>query len=103
MSSRWKALFHDQRLASLCMIGLAATGGGCCDRRTAGVRRSEVARRPPTCAAADLVLSRFPLAGVNGRDWMINNYVDLDATSPGRLDYADRTGDRARTYDGHRG
>jgi murein DD-endopeptidase MepM/ murein hydrolase activator NlpD len=48
-------------------------------------------------------MTRFPLDGINGRDWMINNYVDLDGSSPGLADYVHETGERARTYDGHRG
>jgi hypothetical protein len=40
----------------------------------------------------------WPLAGVQNRDWVINNYVDLDP-SPGRRDYLG--GDL--TYDGHPG
>ncbi len=34
---------------------------------------------------------------------MINNYVDLDPSSPGLADFRGRTGARARTYDGHQG
>jgi murein DD-endopeptidase MepM/ murein hydrolase activator NlpD len=44
----------------------------------------------------------WPLAGQDGRDWVINNYVDLDATS-GILDYAGGTGSGAKTYNGHLG
>lgn len=44
----------------------------------------------------------WPLAGRDGRDWVINNYVDLDATS-GTLDYASGSGGGAKTYDGHSG
>ncbi len=40
----------------------------------------------------------WPVAGQDGADWVINNYVDLD-TGPGVLDY--RGG--AKSYDGHRG
>jgi hypothetical protein len=34
---------------------------------------------------------------------MINNYVDLDPSSPDVADFRGRTGARARTYDGHQG
>lgn len=57
----------------------------------------------PSCNAADLDLTWWPLSGANGRVWMINNYVDLD-TGAGLLeDYLGFTGGLARTYDGHRG
>jgi murein DD-endopeptidase MepM/ murein hydrolase activator NlpD len=49
------------------------------------------------------VISRFPLDGFDGTNWMINNYVDLDATSPGRRDYTGAVDSLARTYDGHSG
>jgi len=47
-------------------------------------------------------LLRWPLGGSDGRDWVINNYVDLDATS-GILDYTGATGSAAKTLDGHSG
>ncbi len=56
-----------------------------------------------SCALSDLSITRFPFDGANGRDWMINNYVDLDPSSPGLADLRGRTGARARTYDGHQG
>ena len=34
---------------------------------------------------------------------LINNYVDLDPSSPDVADFRGRTGARARTYDGHQG
>ncbi|HBV06264.1 MAG TPA: hypothetical protein DEF01_05930 [Gemmatimonadetes bacterium] len=40
----------------------------------------------------------WPVSGTDGRDWTINNYVDLDPSS-GMLDY--RGG--AKVYDGHKG
>lgn len=56
-----------------------------------------------SCQAADLRLAQFPLRGVNGRDYMINNYVDLDSAPGEILDYMQRHGESARTYDGHTG
>jgi len=44
----------------------------------------------------------WPLAGPDGRDWVINNYVDLDLTS-GTLDYTGGSGSGAKTYNGHNG
>ena len=44
----------------------------------------------------------WPLAGRDGRDWVINNYVDLDATG-GTLDYTGGRGSGAKTYNGHSG
>jgi hypothetical protein len=37
----------------------------------------------------------WPLAGTDGHDWVINNYVDLDATS-GTLDYTGGRGSGAK-------
>jgi hypothetical protein len=44
----------------------------------------------------------WPFAGRDGRDWVINNYVDLDATG-GTLDYTGGSGSEAKTYNGHTG
>jgi len=44
----------------------------------------------------------WPLAGRDGRDWVINNYVDLDSTT-GTLDYTGGSGTGAKTYNGHSG
>jgi murein DD-endopeptidase MepM/ murein hydrolase activator NlpD len=44
----------------------------------------------------------WPLGGSDGRDWVINNYVDLDATA-GTLDYTGGSGSEAKTYNGHSG
>jgi murein DD-endopeptidase MepM/ murein hydrolase activator NlpD len=44
----------------------------------------------------------WPLAGSDGRDWVINNYVDLDPTS-GILDYTGASGSSAKTLNGHSG
>ena len=57
----------------------------------------------PSCAAADLKLTRFPLDGTNGQHYVINNYLDLDAALTTIKDYLGKTGSLARTYDGHRG
>jgi murein DD-endopeptidase MepM/ murein hydrolase activator NlpD len=55
---------------------------------------------PPVTSSSTLLL--WPLAGGDGRDWVINNYVDLDATS-GTLDYTGASGSGAKTLDGHSG
>jgi len=55
---------------------------------------------PPDTSSSTALL--WPLAGRDGRDWVINNYVDLDATS-GTLDYTGGSGSGAKTYDGHNG
>ena len=55
---------------------------------------------PPETSSSTPLL--WPLAGRDGRDWVINNYVDLDATS-GTLDYTGGSGSGAKTYDGHNG
>ena len=61
-----------------------------------------IAGAMPSCNAADLSLSVWPLTGSSGRNWMINNYVDLDA-SASTLDWKGKTGGLARTYNGHQG
>jgi peptidase M23-like protein len=54
---------------------------------------------PATPSSASLL---WPLAGSQGRDWVINNYVDLDPTS-GIRDYTGASGSGAKTIDGHLG
>lgn len=55
---------------------------------------------PPVTPSSTLLL--WPLAGGDGRDWVINNYVDLDPTI-GTLDYTGGSGSAAKTYNGHSG
>ena len=55
---------------------------------------------PPVTPSAPTLL--WPLAGGDGRDWVINNYVDLDATGA-TLDYTGGRGSSAKTYNGHNG
>ena len=55
---------------------------------------------PPETPSSTALL--WPLAGRDGRDWVINNYVDLDPTS-GTLDYTGGSGSQAKTYNGHNG
>jgi murein DD-endopeptidase MepM/ murein hydrolase activator NlpD len=61
-------------------------------------------------ATKPLVLTRFPLIGTNGKDFMIVNYVDQDTSSNtnGNIhthtrDYTGKVNSLARTYDGHGG
>jgi murein DD-endopeptidase MepM/ murein hydrolase activator NlpD len=61
----------------------------------------------PTTDAADATATPsppllWPVAGVDAKDWIINNYVDLDSTS-GMRDYRNNVGSAAKTYDGHNG
>ena len=55
---------------------------------------------PPVTPSSTVLL--WPLAGSDGRDWVINNYVDLDPTS-GTLDYTGGSGSGAKTLNGHLG
>ena len=55
---------------------------------------------PPETSSSTALL--WPLAGRDGRDWVINNYVDLDATS-GTLDDTGGSGSGAKTSDAHSG
>ena len=54
---------------------------------------------PPTPSSTPLL---WPVAGAEGRDWVINSYVDLDPTS-GIRDYTGATGSGAKTSNGHSG
>jgi murein DD-endopeptidase MepM/ murein hydrolase activator NlpD/Ca2+-binding RTX toxin-like protein len=44
-----------------------------------------------------------PLMGTPNVNWKINNYLDLDSTDGGMLDYMGNTGNNAYTYDNHNG
>ena len=55
---------------------------------------------PPVTPSSTLML--WPVTGAEGRDWVINSYVDLDPTS-GTRDYTGATGNAAKTSDGHLG
>ena len=55
---------------------------------------------PPVTPSSTVLL--WPLAGRDGRDWVINNYIDLDPTS-GILDYTGASGSGAKTINGHLG
>jgi len=57
----------------------------------------------PSCKAADLTFTVWPLDGTNGKDWMINNYVDLNPAPTALRDYQGGNGSPACTYDGHTG
>jgi hypothetical protein len=69
---------------------------------------------PTACDPEQLHIARFPLNGLNGVDWMINNYKDIDPDPDTKdamgndlmdhvADYQAKTGFLARTYDGHGG
>ena len=55
---------------------------------------------PPVTSSSSSLL--WPLAGQDGRDWVINNYVDLDPTG-GTRDYTGASGSAAKTLNGHLG
>jgi hypothetical protein len=59
-----------------------------------------VAASLPSVTSSTLLL--WPVAGAEGRDWVINNYVDLDPTN-GTVDYTGATGSSAKTINGHLG
>jgi len=63
------------------------------------------AAAPKACYATDLRL-QWPLGGTSFKDWVIVNYVDIDANAGTMRDYMGATGTsnpKALTYDGHRG
>ena len=47
-------------------------------------------------------LLRWPVVGIEGRDWVINSYVDIDFSS-GIRDYTGASGNSAKTSNGHLG
>lgn len=53
------------------------------------------------CRADELTL-RWPMNGTDGKDYVINNYADLDP-GDGLKDFRDNTGNAAKTYNGHQG
>jgi murein DD-endopeptidase MepM/ murein hydrolase activator NlpD len=57
----------------------------------------------PSCNAADLTFTVWPLDGANGKAWMINNYLDLNSNPTATRDYQNANGSEACTYDGHTG
>ena len=60
---------------------------------------------PPTTGMPTTTVSTmliWPVIGVEGKDWVINSYVDVDPTS-GITDYTGATGGNAKTSDGHLG
>ncbi len=57
---------------------------------------------PVVLCSTSSVKFHWPMPGVDGRHWVINNYVDLDPGS-GLRDFRGNVGSNAKTYDGHRG
>ena len=55
---------------------------------------------PPATPSSTVLL--WPVGGSEGRDWVINSYVDIDPTS-GTRDYTGATGSAAKTSNGHLG
>ena len=55
---------------------------------------------PPVTTPSTLLL--WPVTGTEGRDWVINSYVDVDQTN-GIRDYTGATGINAKTSNGHLG
>jgi murein DD-endopeptidase MepM/ murein hydrolase activator NlpD len=92
--------FRQARLA-VAMVGLTIVVS-CSGSTTAPTPQSTPgpATVPPGTPSATALL--WPLAGRDGRDWVINNYVDLAATS-GTQDYTGRSGNEAKTHNGHSG
>ena len=55
---------------------------------------------PPVTPSSTLLL--WPVTGTEGRDWVINSYVDTDPSN-GIQDYTGATGSSAKTSNGHLG
>jgi murein DD-endopeptidase MepM/ murein hydrolase activator NlpD len=91
--------FRQARLA-VAIVGLT-TVVSCSGNSTSPTPQpTPVPTVPPETPSSTALL--WPLGGRDGRDWVINNYVDLDATS-GTLDYTGGSGSEAKTYNGHNG
>jgi len=73
----------------------------CSGNTSATPQPTSVPTSVPPVASSSIVL-RWPVTGVEGRDWVINSYVDLDPTS-GIRDYTGASGSSAKTSDGHLG
>lgn len=56
----------------------------------------------PSCDPNALALT-WPLHGAEGRDWVVQNWVDDDQTAGAIQDFMRNTGSLASTYDNHRG
>jgi hypothetical protein len=72
---------------------------------TIGCSGAPTSPPPPTTvmpAATPPPMMLWPVIGVEGRDWVINSYVDLDPSS-GIKDYTGATGANAKTANGHLG
>ena len=96
---RTKPSSRARRLA-LALVGLSLAIGCSGNTTSPTPQPTPVTPLPPATPSSTLLL--WPLVGRDGRDWVINNYVDLDATS-GTRDYAGGTGSGAKTYNGHNG
>jgi murein DD-endopeptidase MepM/ murein hydrolase activator NlpD len=88
------------RLA-LAIVGLSIAIA-CSDNATSPTPQPTPVPQPVPPVTPSSISVLWPLAGLDGRDWVINNYVDLDPTS-GTLDYTGGSGSGAKTYDGHSG
>jgi murein DD-endopeptidase MepM/ murein hydrolase activator NlpD len=65
-----------------------------------GYTLPSVRQSAPSCRPDDLRF-RWPLPGVDGRDWVIINYVDLERMNSVLRDYD--PGQESKTYDNHQG
>lgn len=90
------------RIAILFAIGLSVGCGQSRAPATCGVLCGNPTDGGGNDAGEDFVLS-WPIEGLEGHDWVINNYVDLDEEEGKLADYHGSVQDDAKTYDGHRG
>lgn len=54
------------------------------------------------CKPEELSL-KFPFRGAENKEWVVNNYVDLDTSKGGMRDFRGNKNADAKTYDGHNG
>jgi len=77
-----------------------------CDAESLDVDTDETTSTTPPTTSGSVTTTDgwlWPIPGEDGRDWVINNYVDHLQGDPGMEDYTGATGDDAKTYDDHRG
>lgn len=79
-----------------------AAAPGPAERTVVGGPAAAAATVRGDCAPDAPLCLGWPLDGQPGRDWFVNNYLDLDP-GPGLADYTGATGAAAKTYDGHAG
>lgn len=88
-------------LAALCIGGCGSAKKDAATDEAKPTKVLDGKARPRVCGKAPQL--RWPLRGREGRDWVINNYVDVAANSGTHRDYTGAAGPDAKTYVNHTG